>query len=176
MIVTINILHYLFLGYIIGQDIINGCRNSQLLIYIFSYLLIYILLYFLEKISLKNQEILIFHTLIVCVRVCFGIGIFCFGLDRKIPKIPKSRGSGFENPEKSQVKNPENPEIPGIGIGIFYLRDIPGIFYLRDFFSLDWISRQKANSGLSHRRNFENPSKLTDMGNKSIKNLNVGNP
>ena len=42
-----------------------------------------------------------------------GIGIFYFGLDRKIPKIPKSlgSGSGFENPEKFQVKNPENPEI-----------------------------------------------------------------
>ena len=31
-------------------------------------------------------------------------GIFYFGLDRKIPKIPKSpgSGSGFENPEKIQ--------------------------------------------------------------------------
>ena len=32
----------------------------------------------------------------------FGIGIFNFGLDRKIPKYRRS-GSGFENPEK----NPE---------------------------------------------------------------------
>ena len=79
MIVTINILHYLFLGYIIGQDIVNGYRNSHLPIYIFSYLLICILIYFLEKISLKNQEILIFHTMIVCVRVGFGIGFFVLG-------------------------------------------------------------------------------------------------
>ena len=34
----------------------------------------------------------------------FGIGIFYFGLDRK---ISKSRGSGFENPEKTRKKNPE---------------------------------------------------------------------
>ena len=48
------------------------------------------------------------------------IEIFNFGLDRKIHKIPQSRGSGsgFENPEKSQMKNPENPEILEIGIGI----------------------------------------------------------
>ena len=56
----------------------------------------------------------------------FGIGIFYFWPDRK---IPQSRGSGFENPEKTQnpgdrnrdfkssknpeksrVQNPENPE------------------------------------------------------------------
>ena len=72
----------------------------EIVIYLFIYFLIYLLIYFLEKISWKNQEILIFHTMIVCVRVGFGIGIFCFGLDRKIPKIPKSRGSGFENLEK----------------------------------------------------------------------------
>ena len=48
----------------------------------------------------------------------FGIGIFYFGLDRKIPKIPKSlrSGSGFENPEKFRKsrKNPESkiPKIP----------------------------------------------------------------
>ena len=45
----------------------------------------------------------------------FGIGIFYFGLDRK---ISKSRGSGFENPEKTRKKNPEIPKISGIGIGI----------------------------------------------------------
>ena len=39
----------------------------------------------------------------------FGIGIFYFGLDRKKPKIPKSRGSGFENPEKiSKEKSPKS--------------------------------------------------------------------
>ena len=74
----------------------------------------------------------------------FRIGIFYFGLDQKIPKMPKSRGSGwgFKNPEKipkeksrkcrnpgdrdrdlkipkkSRKKNPENAEIPGIGTGI----------------------------------------------------------
>ena len=89
----------------------------------------------------------------------FGIGIFYFGLDRKIPKITKSlgSGSGFENPEKFQVKNPENPEISDRDLffrdnlkfntkqekvnhfreisgiyanffGIFYLWDVPGIF------------------------------------------------
>ena len=30
----------------------------------------------------------------------FGLGIFYFGLDQKILKIPKFRGSGFENSEK----------------------------------------------------------------------------
>ena len=81
----------------------------------------------------------------------FGIGIFYFGLDRKIPEIPKSRGSGsgFENPEKipkeksrksqnpgdrdrdfktskkSRVRNPENPEILGIGIRIWKSRTNP---------------------------------------------------
>ena len=34
----------------------------------------------------------------------FGIRTFYFGLDRKIPKIPKSRGSGFENPKKKIPK------------------------------------------------------------------------
>ena len=50
----------------------------------------------------------------------FGVGIYYFGLDRKIPKIPKPResGSGLENSEKFRVKNPENLEIPGIEIGI----------------------------------------------------------
>ena len=43
------------------------------------------------------------------------IGIFYFGLDRKISKSLRS-GSGVENPEKSRVENLENPEIPGIGI------------------------------------------------------------
>ena len=65
----------------------------------------------------------------------FGIGIFYFGLDRKISKIPKSRGSGseFENPGKI----PKNPEclVPGI-------RDFFGI----EIFSWDGISRQKVNS------------------------------
>ena len=42
-------------------------------------------------------------------------GIFYFGLGQK---IPKSRGSGFEHPKKSLMKNFENPEIPGTGIGI----------------------------------------------------------
>ena len=42
----------------------------------------------------------------------FGIGIFNFGLDRKIQKIPKSRGSG------SGFENPENLKIPRIGTGI----------------------------------------------------------
>ena len=45
----------------------------------------------------------------------FGIGIFYFGLDQKIPKIPKSRGSGsgFENPEKipkEKSRKSRNPE------------------------------------------------------------------
>ena len=48
----------------------------------------------------------------------FGIGIFYFGLDRKIPKIPEI-GIGIlkplKNPEKSRVQNSEHP---GIGIGI----------------------------------------------------------
>ena len=70
----------------------------------------------------------------------FGIpdrGIFYFGLDRKILKIPKSRESGFEN-----------PEIPGLGIWKsqnprardFFFRDIPGIwdfFESRDFYPRD---------------------------------------
>ena len=48
----------------------------------------------------------------------FGIRIFHFELNWKIPKISKSRGSGFENPEKissekslgsgSGFENPEN--------------------------------------------------------------------
>ena len=42
----------------------------------------------------------------------FGIEIFYYELDQK---IPKSRGSGFENTEKSRVKNPDNPKSPGIG-------------------------------------------------------------
>ena len=64
----------------------------------------------------------------------FGIpdrGIFYFGLDRKILKIPKSRESGFKN-----------PEIPGLGIWKsqnprardLFFRDIPGIW---DFF---WVA------------------------------------
>ena len=63
----------------------------------------------------------------------FGIGIFYFELDRRISKIPKSRGSGsgFANPEKIP-----SDKIPKIGIrdffGIFYLRDIPGIKNPRD--------------------------------------------
>ena len=54
----------------------------------------------------------------------FRIGIFNFGLDRKIPKIPKSRGSrsGFENPEKFRVKN---HEISRIGIEIWKAGKIP---------------------------------------------------
>ena len=47
----------------------------------------------------------------------FGIGIFCLRLDRKIPK-PRGSESGFEIHEKIPSKNLENPEIPGIGIGI----------------------------------------------------------
>ena len=39
-------------------------------------------------------------------------GISYFGLDRKILKIPKSRGSG------SGFENPENLKIPRIGTGI----------------------------------------------------------
>ena len=72
----------------------------------------------------------------------FGIRIFNFGLDQKIPKIPKSRRSesGFENPEKIGI-------FPNVRI--FYLRDIPGIFIPGSgFFPWDGISRQKANSGL----------------------------
>ena len=57
----------------------------------------------------------------------FGIGIFYFGLDQKIPKIPKSRGSGsgFENPEKipseksRKSRNPRDRDL--------FFRDIPGI-------------------------------------------------
>ena len=42
---------------------------------------------------------------------------FYFGLDQKISKIPKSRGLGSEL---------ENPDIPGIKIGIFFVGwDIP---------------------------------------------------
>ena len=55
-----------------------------------------------------NISVLVFNT----SRVGFCIEIFNFGLDRKIPKIPESQGSG------SGFENPENPEIPGIGIGI----------------------------------------------------------
>ena len=106
----------------------------------------------------------------------FGIEIFNFGLDRKISKVPESRGSGpgFEKLEKIP-KNPEGGDrdlsfrdIPKrwcrrifiLGIrdffGIFYLRDIPEIFYPRnrDFFSWDGIPRQKTNSAieiLSHK-------------------------
>ena len=40
----------------------------------------------------------------------FGIGIFYFGLDRK---IPKSRGSGFETPEG---KIPNIPKSPASGL------------------------------------------------------------
>ena len=45
----------------------------------------------------------------------FGIGIFYFGLDRKIPKIPKSRGSGsgFENPEKIPKEKSRKSQNPG---------------------------------------------------------------
>ena len=41
----------------------------------------------------------------------FGIGIFYFGLDWKIPKISKSRrsGSGFENPQKIPREKPRKP-------------------------------------------------------------------
>ena len=67
----------------------------------------------------------------------FGIGIFYFELDRKIPKIPKSRGSGsgFENPEKTQSeksrksRNPRDRDlffrhIPGISRSDFFLVDV----------------------------------------------------
>ena len=55
----------------------------------------------------------------------FGIGIFNFKLDRKIPKISKFWGSrsGFENPARFRVRNPENPKILGIGIGIWKPRN-----------------------------------------------------
>ena len=45
------------------------------------------------------------------LRVGFGIGILNFGLNRKIPKIPKFRGSGsvFENPEKIRTEKSRNP-------------------------------------------------------------------
>ena len=45
----------------------------------------------------------------------FGIGIFYFGLDQKIPKIPKSRGSGsgFENPEKIPKEKSRKSQNPG---------------------------------------------------------------
>ena len=45
----------------------------------------------------------IFDRMTVMTRVGFVIGIFYFGLDRKISKIPKSRGSGsgYENPKKN---------------------------------------------------------------------------
>ena len=58
-------------------------------------------------------------------RVGLEIGFFIFGLHRKIPKIPKSRGSelGFENPEKNpQWKIPKIPRSRGSG---FIFRDIP---------------------------------------------------
>ena len=99
-------------------------------------------------------------SLIPLSRVGFGIEIFYFGQDRKIPKIPKSRrsGSGSENPEKiasekSRFSGHRDFQIPGIrdfypwasgfflilgflypwfGIfsGSFYLRDIPGIYFI----------------------------------------------
>ena len=45
----------------------------------------------------------------------FGIGILYFGLDRKIPEIPKSRGSGsgFENPEKIPKEKSRKSQNPG---------------------------------------------------------------
>ena len=57
----------------------------------------------------------------------FGIGIFYFGLDQKIPKIPKSRGSGsgFENPEKIPSEKSRKSQNPG-DRDLFF-RDIPGI-------------------------------------------------
>ena len=95
----------------------------------------------------------------------FGIGIFCFGLNRKIPKS-RGSGSGFLNLEKipsaksRKSQNPgfltigifskfyENPrdfkQSPGFGIffslGIFIPRTLSksagfGIFQLRDFLS-----------------------------------------
>ena len=42
-----------------------------------------------------------------------GIGIFKFGLDQKIPKIPKARGSGFENPEKIPSAKSWKAQNPG---------------------------------------------------------------
>ena len=80
----------------------------------------------------------------------FGIpdpGIFYFGLDRKILKIPKSRESGFENPEipglgiwKSQnprARDLKIPKSPGSGF-LFsgYPRDL-GFFESRDFYPRD---------------------------------------
>ena len=77
----------------------------------------------------------------------FRFGIFYFELDRKIPKIPKSRGSGseFENSDQSQFKR-NFKKILGfygfLAIGIFSgffekPRDFwQSIFLIRDFFSV----------------------------------------
>ena len=66
----------------------------------------------------------------------FGIGIFYFGLDRKIPKIPKSResGSGFENPEK--IPNEKSQKSRSPWDRDLFFRDIPGISR-SDFYHTD---------------------------------------
>ena len=61
----------------------------------------------------------------------FGIGIFYFWLDRKIPKILKSRGSG------SGLENLES-KIPILGLTVFwpsgFFRDFLKIPRIRDYF------------------------------------------
>ena len=95
----------------------------------------------------------------------------------KLPDLASGRDFLFW----ARSNNPENPEIPGIGIGIWkswiYPQKIPkfrglGIFWVAGFFSLDGISRQKATSDYKHEIlvkawgfwNFKNFGKYTCGG------------
>ena len=121
----------------------------------------------------------------IWVRVGFRVRFFWdpeshrpyFGLDRKIPKILKSRGSGsgFENSEKIPSERSRNfffpPPwifIPGI-FRIFYLWVIPGIFYprYRDFFSWDGPTKSQLWSGRLFLSKFYHKFKIKFLVNLS---------